>query len=287
MIKSIPKILLVGVLVVFSSFSLIAQLNDPLAPKKDSKKFFVGPIFGYNRVMHSTDRSTFQDDKIPCPKFENGSANGFFAGASVEVLLGSAKNSKASIIGRVMYNTFPSFFEVQGDDLPTVVNVLQSDGSYKPEQKITSINYLNDVKYNALSIDALFKYSVLPISEKMQLAVVAGPTVDMIMTATEVNRMTLVKPDNAQLVQVDQSVIASKGWSYSADGKTLNFNSGDVPDKSGVRVGLKFGAQLEITMDKFMIVPNAMFNYGLTNVSSSIDWRVSALQVGVDVRFAL
>lgn len=287
MTKYIPKILVVFLLVAFSSYDAFSQLDDPLAPKKDTKKFFVGPIAGYNRVMHSTDRSTFQDGNIPCPKFENGSANGFFVGGSIEFLLGSAKNSKASIIGRAMYSTLPSFFEVQGEDLPTVINVQQSDGSYKPEQRITSINYLNDVSYNTLAFDVLVKYNVLPISDKLQLGVIAGPTVDLVMTSTEENRMTLVEPQNAQLVKQPQSVLDAKGWAYSADSRTLYFSKGDIPNSSSVRVGLKFGAQLEYNMEGLIIVPNVMYNFGLTNISSSIDWRVSALQIGVDVRFAI
>lgn len=287
MIKSIPKIFLIFSLITFSGLELIGQLDDPLAPKKETKKIYVGPIAGYNRVMHSTNKPAIPLalDDVPCPNFENGSANGFFAGASVEFMLGSAANSRTSIIGRLMYSTMPSYFEQQGDNLPTTVNVQQQDGSLKPEQRITSINYLNDIDYSTIALDVLFKFNFIDIVPgKIQLGVVGGPTFDYALTTGEINRMQLVSPENASLVESPQA--AENGWSYP-DPRTLQFNDGEIPDAQAFRMGLKVGAQLEITASGMIIVPNVMYNMGLTNLSPEFDWRVSALQIGVDLRFAI
>ena len=129
MIKSLPKIIFVVTL----AFGCLTQTSygqdNPLAPAQEGNPFYVGPVFGYNRVMHNTNKpavSIDQEGAPKCPNFENGSANGFFAGLSYELPLGEAANSKSSIIGRVLYNTFPSYFEQQGDDLPTTVGIAQA-----------------------------------------------------------------------------------------------------------------------------------------------------------------
>lgn len=290
--KSLANIILILSLLLFSSIELISQtgsgkLDTPLGPTKVNKKLFVGPIAGYNRVMHSTNKPAIPLalDDVPCPNFENGSANGFFAGASVEILLGDAASSRSSIIGRVMYNTFPSYFEQQGDNLPTTVNVRQQDGSMQPEQRITSINYLNDIDYTTASVDVLYKFNFLDIVKgRAQLGAVAGLTADFALTTGEVNRMQLVSPDNASLVQSPQA--DENSWSYP-NPTTLQFNDGEIPDASAFRMGLKVGAQIEFTFDKFIVVPNVMYNLALTDLSPDFDWRVNALQIGVDVRFAI
>jgi hypothetical protein len=34
------------------------------------------------------------------------------------------------------------------------------------------------------------------------------------------------------------------------------------------------------------IVPAVFYNFGVTNLNSDFDWRVNALQIGVDLRFS-
>lgn len=289
MINSIPKIFLILCLFAFGGNEMFSQGASPIDLGSEPEPIYIGPIAGYNRVMHSTNKPAIPLalDDVPCPNFENGSANGFFVGASFEYILGKAANSNSSIIVRAMYNTFPSYFEQQGDNLPTTVNVLQPNGTYVPEERITSINYLNDVDYSTISMDVLYKFNFLPISGNLQLGAVAGPTVDFALTTAEINRMRLVSPDNARLIQADPALIAQNGWSYPADGKTLQFNDGDIAGATSLRVGLKLGLQLEYSLEGVLIVPNVMYNLGLTNLSPDYDWRVSALQFGVDVRFAV
>lgn len=289
MIKSLPKILLMVIFTIgLFTESSYSQLDTPLEPAKEGKPFYFGPIFGYNRVMHNTNKPavTIDDPNAPkCPNFENGSANGFFAGVSFEYLLGEATNSNSSIIARLMYNTFPSYFEQQGDDLPTTVGIVQSDGSVVPTETITSINYLNDITYEAISLDLLFKFNFIN-SGKVGVGVVAGPTFDYTLTATELSRMRLVQPDNAQLIR-NTKLEQDFGYTYSPDMKELKFNDGDILNSSSLRMGLKIGAQVEFNFEKFIVVPNIMYNLALTQLSSEHDWRVNALQIGVDVRFAI
>jgi len=287
MIKGLPKILF---MVIFTlgcfTQSAFGQLDNPLAPAQEGKPFYIGPVFGYNRVMHNTNKPAIPLalDEVPCPSFENGSANGFFAGVSVEFMLGEAANSKSSIIGRLLYNTFPSYFEQQGDDLPTTVNIAQSDGSVVPTETITFINYLNDITYSTASLDILYKFNFIN-SGKVGIGIVAGSTFDFTMQATEINRLKLVSPDNALLIQ-NPALVQERGWSYP-DGKTLQFNDGDITNAAGFRMGFKIGFQVEFSFQKLIVVPNIMYNLAITELSPDYDWRVNALQIGVYIRFAI
>lgn len=290
MIKSLPKILLMVIFTIgLFTQSSYGQMDNPLEPAKEGKPFYLGPVFGYNRVMHNTNKPavTIDDPNAPkCPNFENGSANGFFAGVSFEYMLGEATNSKSSIIARLLYNTFPSYFEQQGDDLPTAVGIVQSDGTVVPTITTTSINYLNDITYETLSLDLLFKFNFIN-SGKVGVGIVGGPTFDYALTATELSRMRLVSPDNAQLVRNTTLETDPYNYKYSDDLKELKFSEGDIFNSASLRIGFKVGAQVEFNFEQFVVVPNIMYNLALTELSSEHDWRVNALQIGVDVRFAI
>lgn len=288
MIKSLPKKLFIGFLTFISILTYSNAQDNPLAPAQESKPFYLGPIFGYNRVTHNTNKPSIPLalDDVPCPNFENGAANGFFAGISFEYILGEAANSKQSIITRLMYSTMPSYFEQQGDDLPTTVGIVNADGSVTPTEAITSINYLNDITYNTIAFDILYKFNIVNAG-KVGIGLVAGPTFDYAIQATEVNRLKLVSPDNAALIRNEEAA-AQRGWIYPEDDpQSLIFNDGDILNTNALRVGLKVGAQMEISFPKYVIVPNIMYNLGITELTPDFDWRVSVLQIGVDVRFAI
>jgi len=65
-------------------------------------------------------------------------------------------------------------------------------------------------------------------------------------------------------------------------------HEGDIQDVSKLRIGLKVGLQYEINIPgQFYLVPAVYYNLGLTNLSQEEDWRVSALQIGLDIRRAI
>jgi hypothetical protein len=57
---------------------------------------------------------------------------------------------------------------------------------------------------------------------------------------------------------------------------------------SSTRFALKFGVQYEIiTGGKIDFIPGFFYNLGLTNATQNEDWKVSAIQASIDIRFAL
>lgn len=254
------------------------QLGDtPLGPVSNSTPFYFGPVIGYNRVLHSADISTFTSE-VPCPVFQNGAANGYFFGISFEYLLGSPKDSKSSIIARILYNSMPASFEVEGDEYPSVAK--KADGS--ETIVLSSTKHLNEVTYDMVSLDLQYKLNLFDT----EFGVIVGPTFDMAMTRDQDQTLQLIKPEFAQFIGAAPGATPEPGITYRDNGRTLVVKSGEIPNSNALRIGIKFGAQYEIILNNgFFIVPNFNYNFGVTNLSDDDDWRVSAIQLGIDIRF--
>lgn len=269
-------ILTVIVLVVASTIPTYAQ-DNPLAPQKATIPFYFGPVVGYNRVLHSADLSTFNEE-IACPVFQNGSANGYFFGLSFEYLLGGAKNSTQSIIARVLYNSMPASFEVEGDRFPS-----KAARNNLPDTTVfSSTKHVNEVTYDMISFDVQYKLNLFGT----EFGVIVGPTFDMALTRTQDQTLQLIEPDYAIFIGSLPGQPVLPGITYRDGGRTLVAKEGEIPNSNPLRVGIKFGAQYEIILNNgFYIVPNFNYNFGVTNLSADDDWRVSAIQLGIDIRF--
>lgn len=278
MSNGLQKFILITLTLAIASAIPTFALDDPLAPTKSVIPFYFGPVIGYNRVLHSADISTFNEEAVACPVFQNGSANGFFAGISFEYLLGGAKNSTSSIIARLLYNSMPANFEVEGDRYPS--------NAVRPNNTDTliysSVSHKNEVIYDMITFEAQYKLNLFD----SEFGIVVGPTFDFALTKDQNQTVQLVEPDYAKFIEVTPEEQAKQGIKYSADGRTLIAKEGEIPNSNALRIGLKFGVQYEIILNSGMyIVPGFNYNYGVTNLSSDDDWRVSAIQIGVDIRF--
>lgn len=274
-------LLAIAALIIFSNIDVFSQEEaeaNPLGPGKTSSAIYLGPVAGYNRSMHSVRLSSFVDDPL-CPFFENGSNNGFYAGMSYEQLIGNPKNSRHSIIARVLYSSLPSSFTKEGDTYPSLVD--DGHGGYTTVN--SSTRHSIDVSYNLLSVEVMYKFNALG-----NLGLTAGPTFDFPLKKTLTQVYQIVSPDNVQF-KVDSAFVATHpGAKYQDNNRTIIVRDGNIPNSSSFRFGLKLGLQYEFIMNgRYYIVPAIYYNLGLTNLSSDESWKVNALQAGVDVRFAL
>jgi hypothetical protein len=279
MSNSLQKFILTTItLAIAFTVPSFGQLDDPLKPNAPAIPFYFGPVVGYNRVLHSADITTFNYEAVQCPIFQNGSANGYFFGMSFEYLLGGAKNSTSSIIARVLYNSMPASFEVEGDEYPSTA---QRDNL--PDTVIySSTEHKNEVIYDMLTVEAQYKLNLFDT----EFGLIVGPTFDFAMTKEQNQTYSLLTPAEAKFNQISPEEQAAQGISYSDDGRTLIAKEGEIPNSSALRVGIKFGVQYEIILSGgFYVVPSFNYNFGVTNLSADDDWRVSALQLGIDVRF--
>lgn len=276
------------VLTAICSISLLAQdVDDPLAPAQLSKPIYIGPIAGANITMHNVTLRSFSWDAA-CPEFSTGAGMGFYGGLSIEYLIGEARTSTSSVIARVMYNTFPGNFKEDGDSYPSLL-----ENTEKPIESVTE--HTLDVTYNLASLDLLYKINPIP---GMGFGIVAGPTIDFAMTKSMLQKYSLISPNNIKFKELSEQEMIDLGINivrYEDAGRTIVVRDGSISeaiapgrdDASSIRFGLKVGAQYTISMKGFVVVPNVMYNYSLTTLTSTESWRVNALQVGVDVRIAL
>jgi len=250
---------------------LLAQqeLANPLVPAKGRPRVYVGPVVGYNRSLHSSGFQSVAGDVL-CPVFETGTGNGYYVGGSFEYLLGSPKDSKSSIIAKVLYNYIPAGYEEDGDRLPS----LDANG----DVVYSTVRHVATIKYSTIDLEVLYKLNLFD----SYFGVVVGPCVGMVIGSEREQRMELVEPLNAVF---DPSL--APGAIYTDNGRTIITNQDDLPGHNPIRVGIKAGIQYEIPIGRVLLVPHAFYNYGITEVSSDDNLRINALQFGVDLRFAL
>lgn len=263
-----------------------SDLENPLAPFQETRPIFIGPVFGYNRSLHSVSLKTFADageNVAPCPTFKDGQDNGFFVGFTYEHILGDYKNSNSSIIVRAMYQTMPSYLEVGGDTYPSLVSIVDANGNVI-EQKIINSSTLHilSVDYSMATFEAVYKINPF---EGMNLGFTIGPTFDYALSKTFTQEFRLMEPLNARFRRADNW--EQLGIRYENNDRTIVVNDGDIPNASSLRVAIKAGIQYEILMGRFYIVPGINYNFGITELSSDQSWRVSAVQAGFDIRFSL
>lgn len=277
--------IMLAVVFVLSSMFALAQggvrQQDPINPQYQRSPIYLGPVFGYNRSMHTVDLASF--DEAICPRFQNGNSNGFYAGISYEEMLGDLNNSTSSIIVRLLYNTMPASLETSEAPIPSLVTVV-TNGQPSSEVILNSSTlHTQEIKYSMLTAEVMYKLNFIP---GVPFGITVGPTFDFAMTKTQDQRYNLVEPLEAQF-KISQDAI-KQGYKYVNDDRTIIIKQGDIPESSSFRLGIKVGAQYEIIMpNRMYIVPSLYYNFGVTNLSSRENWRVNALQMGVDVRFSI
>jgi hypothetical protein len=246
------------------------ELANPLIPAKSKPRIYVGPVGGYNKALHSSGFQSVAGDVL-CPDFESGTENGYYGGLSVEYLLGSPKDSKSSIIGRVVYNYLPAAYTVPGDKLPSI-------DPANGEVVESEVQHTALIQYSLLDIEVVYKLNLF----ESNFGIVVGPTVGIPMGTTLEQRMELIAPLNATF---DPTLVP--GATYINDGRAIITRAaGAIDDETAVRVAVKAGVQYEIPIGRAVLVPCAYYNFGVTKLSATNNLRVNALQVGVDLRFA-
>lgn len=264
---------LLATLLFATSTTVLAQQEigaraTPLQPARRSPRIYVGPVAGYNRSLHSSSFQSVAGDVL-CPTFTSGTENGYYVGMSFEYLLGKPRESKSSIIARAVYNTFPANFSQGGDTLPSL-------DPNTGEKYLSAIEHTASIQYSTFDIELIYKLNLFNSS----FGVVVGPTAGFVVGSDRVQRMTIIDPDNATFEVVP-------GVEYENFNRTQITARDQIEGRAGMRLAIKAGVQYEIAVGRILVVPCAYYNFGITKLSDADNIRVNALQVGVDIRFAL
>jgi hypothetical protein len=268
-----------------NAFSQDDEEESPVGQIKQSKSFYIGPFAGVNMVTHSAEIAPFNsvvDPELMCKKFQDGDGLGFYGGLSFEVLLGEdAKNSNMSIIGRLGYSTLPGSFEQPQDTYASIVRRTDEPS----EIVFSTVKHEAEVSYNIVFLQGLFKWN--PI-ENNGLGILVGFDAGLPITKTITQEYMLVESGDLTFEALTDDQEAA-GYVLSDDKKTVTVKDGiDIEDAGAFRLGLVFGVQYEINTGSSMyIVPNFLYNYGVTGVSSAYTWNINAIQAGIDIRWAV
>ncbi|MCS6965528.1 MAG: hypothetical protein NZ473_01995 [Candidatus Kapabacteria bacterium] len=265
---------------------LWAQLEpSPLAPEIVPPRIFIGPATGYNRSFHTANIASFAT-QTECPVFERGSANGFFLGVTAEYILGDPKTSRSSVIMRITFDNLPTNFELAGDNYPSRLTAT-IDGRDTQVVVSTSTQHVAEVSYYTLNAELLYRLDIggLPVG------IVVGPTFGFPIKGTFQQRYELTSPDFVEIagrryIPVFARDTADPTLRYTNNDRTIIVRDGDIEERSGFRLGVKAGLQYELTFGRWRLIPGIYYNFGVTKVTSRENWRVNALQMGVDFRTA-
>jgi hypothetical protein len=274
----------------FYSTDIFAQAGaDPRKPAGKKSPILVGPVFGYNKSMHSGGFASIATD-ANCPTFESGTENGFYVGMTGEYLLGDPKNANSSIIFRAMYDYQPATFTVAGDEYPSKIVTTQQEVK-------SAVQHVTVVKYTLLNFELMYRINI----PGTMLGITAGPQFGIPIGGTQEQRFELqFNPANpvqfvaptepGSLKLAGNEIVGRNGFrpEYTDDTRTaIRLYQGDIISRNSFRAALKFGLQYEILAGSLLIVPAAYYNLGLTNINTTDNWSVSAFQIGADIRFSL
>ncbi len=260
----------------FSQGESMSGKSNPLEFVSQKKPLFFGITGGVNQALHSADISTFAADEY-CPKFASTTGLGFFGGVFVWIPLGNFVTSEHSIFVKATYNTLSADFTADG---ATYEALTYPVGQSKADIVNFTTEHTLEATYHVLAFELLYRYKIV---DNLGLAV--GPTFDIPFKKTSVQKLSIIDPDNLAFQEPEA---IPEGYTYSSDHRTIFINNGDIPDASSFRFGLKMGINYEwVTGSGFDVIPFVFYNYGITKVTSSEDWRISSFQLGVDVRFKI
>ncbi len=255
------------------------ELSNPLEPAKAPPRIYLGPVAGYNRSIHAGGFPSVSGD-ASCPKFETGTENGYYFGLTGEYLLGDPKNSKSSIFVRLTYDYMPAYFTVPGDRYPSNIN---------GKVVYSNIEHTTRIKYPLFNFEAMYKFNIFK-----GFGITAGPQIGFAIGGSQEQRFSLVfdqqnpvQFSNEDLTKVAPPVAGYQPQFTDETRTSIILYKGDIIGKESLRFALVAGVQYEILFNKMILVPHALYNFGITKLNNIGDnWSVSAIQIGVDLRRA-
>ncbi len=189
-----------------------------------------------------------------CGTFTSGSGNGFFLGHLIEWNL----NDVIALSPRMTYSTLDGTLKAPDK----FISVLPPD--YNIPTLIQTEHTL-ETKFSYLAFEGLVKITPLPIP----FAFYGGAGVGIVWNKTFTQ---------------DENIVSPSGIDFTTS-KKIN---GDIPDASSFRASLLAGAAYDIYLDdNIILAPEIMYNFPLTNVGRSLDWKISSLHVGMQFKFGI
>ncbi len=92
----------------------------------------------------------------------------------------------------------------------------------------------------------------------------------------------------SQSFESEEALISPDDVTFENGERFRRQRSGELPDASGLYAAISVGAEFDAWQSgNWLVRPELMFDYSLTNVVSPIDWKANALRGGVTVAYVI
>lgn len=247
--------------------------DNPLDPTPSRRQILIGPSFAINRNYHTGGFRTLEG--ATCPFFDDGTGWGYSVGLSAEFL--PSINGHWGIIPRITFEQRPGQFT---QELPNAKVLLEDPVTGDKEVVDQTVSTTSVIDYTLLNMEVLYKYEIVTMGS-FRVAVAGGPAFQYVMAGRNRQVQDLEEPQNARFLNPDNFVTENNG-------RTLVFFDDDIPQRNATRFSVKAGVQGEIGLfgDQWILTPGIYYDYGLTEVTSTEDWKLNTIFFQVDFRRA-
>lgn len=196
-----------------------------------------------------------------CPEFTTGSGSGLGLGAWA----GFPLSDKMRLLVRLTYSQESGL--LQDDEHSFVADLRDTNNA-----KVVDATFHHEITatLSSIGVQPMLAYRLVG-----GLDVIGGLRLGFVTTSTFRQTEVLTEP-------------ADYG-AYLGAGRTWVDTGGPIPDASSIRATLNLGARYMLPLNSnatLMLVPEIMYHYALTGVTSSVDWKVHQFSAGLGLAWS-
>lgn len=244
-----------------------SELSDPLCPISKPPIMFYGVLLAptVTSVLGSANASAFS-------AFRTGAINsqtqmGFAAGLQVQRALEDVR-PYSFLIFNASFVLLPGRLYADAD-VPVEIGNAASQSVHA--------QYKNELSMSMFALDVWYSYTL----GLTRFSVFAGPSVGLVLSATEQPSVVVDDSESARFVSTPQAL--QQGLVFSKDLRTVSYAERDIDNIRRLRFSLSAGLAYSITMNKVALRPYVLYSFPLDVMSSVINWKISHLQMGLQI----
>jgi hypothetical protein len=222
---------------------------------------------GLARNYHSGGFRTFNEPQ--CGIFGEGNGLGPVVGGAAEYLF----SETMGIATRVSFEQRPGAFHQELQDAYVI-------GTAGGNPLLQRVSMSSQVMYGLVNVDLLLKQEFGYVGEA-RLGAAAGPSLGLVATGHQKQSLDLILPLEARFVN-ENNLPSELG------GRRLILYDGTIQSRKSFRASIMAGLQAEIPVfdQQWMVIPSVFYDYAITDVTGTENWRLNSVVAMVDFRHA-
>lgn len=222
---------------------------------------YYGVYANYNFNSYVANFTQLDGFNTCCPGYRDGSGNGISFGLS-----GRFPITKTDYLGvRLGMNDFSGELARAEQTYINLPNKGKSLGEFT--------HYI-DATIKAITLEPYYSYNLFP---KFYLNL--GVQLSSIISGNHNSVEKITKPTNT-------GTFWDETKNESTNSRSRNKTSGEIPNLSSFDLGLTFGVNYELKMNKentIRLIPELSYRYGITSFVSDNDWKLSNFNIGLNL----